>query len=401
MSEIIGLLFAVVLAAAMIPGLANFTQRANDNTRAATTAEQHKQFIEASSQYIKQYSTNLAGQATATTPAVVTVPMLKTVKLLDAGFNAVNPFGQTWQTQVLQPSAGNLQALILSYGGTAMDDKTASKIAGLVGQAGGLIPKNDSGIYPGAAANAFGSFSGWQVPTANYSSISGGHLAALVGFNNGQLTSNYLYRNAVPGQPQLNRMGTDLDLSNNNLNNVATINTNLANATNIKSTRIDTATLDATGAITSQSRVTAAEYVQVKGTVVEGTACPSNDLLARDASGLILSCQSGIWKKNQMIDKPIIRYGDWGNIPSAALEPDSSVAYCESDEIVIGGGGTCSSPEYAWIHDSKPIFRGDTLSETTVAINDGWYANCFGRSPNSWVIDRDYPAKSYAICLKK
>ena len=115
----------------------------------------------------------------------------------------------------------------------------------------------------------------------------------------------------------------------------------------------------------------------------------------------LLACQSGIWKKNQMIDKPIIRYGDWGNIPSAALEPDSSVAYCESEEVVIGGGGTCSSPEYAWIHDSKPIFRGDTLNETTVAINDGWYANCFGRSPNSWVIDKDYPAKSYAICLKK
>lgn len=295
MSEVIGLLFAILIATVMIPKLSSYNQQANDNTRIAATAEQHKVFIDASSQYIKQYSTNIQATATATTPATVTVPMLQSVKLLGSAFTATNPYGQTWQTQVLQPSAGNLQALVMSTGGTVMNDKSASKIAGLVGQAGGLIPKNDSGIYPGGAANAYGSFSGWKLSTTNYTAASAGHLAALLNFNNGQLASNYLYRNAVPGQPQLNRMGTDLDLSNNNLNSVGTINTNLANAVNVKSTKIDTNTLDATGAITSDSRITAKEYLQVKGTVVEGSACPSNDLLARDSNGLILSCQSGVW----------------------------------------------------------------------------------------------------------
>lgn len=141
MSDILGFTFALLLAVSMLPSLSSYLQKANENKRAVATAEQHKKLIDASSQYIKQYHFNLQTIATATTPAKVTVPMLKTVNLLDISFNSVNPFGQTWETQVLQPSAGNLKAFVMSYGGTALDDKTASKIAGLVGQAGGLIPK--------------------------------------------------------------------------------------------------------------------------------------------------------------------------------------------------------------------------------------------------------------------
>ena len=113
------------------------------------------------------------------------------------------------------------------------------------------------------------------------------------------------------------------------------------------------------------------------------------------------SCQSGVWRKNQIIDKPILRYGDWGNIPSLGGVPDSSIAYCETDEIVIGGGGSCTSPGYAWVHDSKPISKGTILNQTTVALNDGWYTNCFGRGPYAWTDEQDYPSNSYAICLKR
>lgn len=208
MSEVLGLLFAILVSLAFIPKLSTFTQTANDNTRAAATAQQQLKLIDVGSDYIKKYSTNLQSVATATSPAIITVPMLQAVNLLDGSFNATNPFGQTWQIAVLQPSPGNLQAFFMSYGGTAMSDMTASKIAGLVGQPGGIIPKNDSGIYPGGAGTAYGSWGGWNQSTANYPSISGGHLAALLNFNNGQLGSNYLYRNAVPGQQQLNTMNT-------------------------------------------------------------------------------------------------------------------------------------------------------------------------------------------------
>lgn len=386
MSEVIGLLFAILIATVMIPKLSSYSQDANDNTRMAATAEQHKVFIDASTQYIKQYSANLQAQATATTPAVVTVPMLQSVKLLNGAFNSVNPYGQTWQTQVLQPSAGNLQALVVSTGGTTMNDKTASKIAGLVGQAGGLVPKNDSGIYPGGAANAYGSFSGWVLPTANYTSVSGGHLAALISFNNGQLSSNYLYRNAVAGQPQLNRMGTDLDLNSNDLNNVATINTNLANATNIKSTKIDTGTLDATGSITSGARVSAKEYLQVKGTVVEGTACPSNDLLARDSNGLILSCQSGAWGKqwgNQMLRVDAVTL----SCSEEQYNGVTSLATCPMGYQVTGGGYKIArwNPTIGAASSNAP--------DSSFPENNGWGVIAGAKTASSCFA-------AYAICIR-
>jgi hypothetical protein len=45
-------------------------------------------------------------------------------------------------------------------------------------------------------------------------------------FSNGTLSSNYLYRNAIPGQPQLNEMNTALGLNGNNINDVGTLTAN-------------------------------------------------------------------------------------------------------------------------------------------------------------------------------
>jgi hypothetical protein len=210
MGQILGALFAVLIGIISLPQYLNFQNQSNENTVAAGTAQQAKFFNSASIFYIQQYSTTLQATATATTPALVTVPMLKAVNLLPTAFNATNAYGQTWQLEILQPSAGNLQAFAMTTGGTALTDKQAKKIADLIGNQGGFIPQNDSGIYAGGAATAQGAFAGWSQPTANYTSIAGGHIASLLSFNNGQLTDNRLYRNLIPGQPQLNQMNTPL-----------------------------------------------------------------------------------------------------------------------------------------------------------------------------------------------
>ncbi|MCU3543139.1 shufflon system plasmid conjugative transfer pilus tip adhesin PilV, partial [Enterobacter hormaechei subsp. steigerwaltii] len=43
-------------------------------------------------------------------------------------------------------------------------------------------------------------------------------------------------------------------------------------------------------------RMTANEFVQVNGVATAGASCSPNGLIGRDASGGILSCQSGIWR---------------------------------------------------------------------------------------------------------
>lgn len=226
MSEILGVLFATFIVIMMVPNFLNYQKLNNENLRAMMTSKQQKLMEIAATNYIQQNSFAIQSVATSTNPAIITVSMLQSpaVKLLDTSFSATNPFGQTWQIEVLQPSAGDLQALVLTTGGTSLTDLQVTKIAAISG--GGFIPLNDSGIYPNGSANAYGAFGWWTVPTTNYTSIAGGHLASLLTFNRGQLSSNYLYRNSIPGQPQLNEMNTSLNLKNNNISNADTVNGN-------------------------------------------------------------------------------------------------------------------------------------------------------------------------------
>jgi len=353
MGNLIAVLFAGLLGMMALPTYLSYQSASNENIISANIAQQQSQFNQASSSYIEQNSIAIQAVATPTVPAVITVAMLQAVNLLPAAFNATNVYGQTWSLQILEPSAGNLQALAMTTGGTALKDKQATKIANLVGSQGGFIPLNDSGIYAGSPATAYGSYAGWTLPTANYVGVAGGELASLLTFNNGQLIDNRLYRNAVPGQPQLNTMTTPLIMSSvvasgsacattgaiaqdgngavlscqagtyqpqgsaywkDPVNTFATLPA--CNAAAAWQTRIvktpttgtgprayscDGATwkalaLDDSGNLTIPATASVGK-VQVNDVVTENTACSPNGLVARDAVGLLLSCQSSVWKK--------------------------------------------------------------------------------------------------------
>lgn len=209
MSELLSVLMAVLIAVMAIPKVAAWQAISQENKLIAITAQEEKQFDTAVSAYVQQNSTPIQAVATATVPATITVAMLQATNMLTTAFSPTNPYGQSWQAQVLQPSAGNLQVLAYSTGGQTLSDTQINKISMLV-PSGGFIPSNDGGAYPTAANNAIGARASWNVPTAGYTGIAGGHVAALFSVNQGQLMNSYLYRNAVPGQPQLNTMNTPL-----------------------------------------------------------------------------------------------------------------------------------------------------------------------------------------------
>ncbi|MEN1396454.1 shufflon system plasmid conjugative transfer pilus tip adhesin PilV, partial [Pseudomonas aeruginosa] len=74
---------------------------------------------------------------------------------------------------------------------------------------GGYISKANTGIAQGAA---------WQVALSNFGSDPGaGHLATALFFQDGAIANEYLYRNSVPGHPELNRMNTALNMGGNNI----------------------------------------------------------------------------------------------------------------------------------------------------------------------------------------
>ncbi len=359
MESMIGVLIAALLMTFGIKTYTEYQTASNQAIIAAATATEWKQITTAATSYIQTNATAIQATATATTPAIITVAMLQapTVALLPASYTSTNPYGQTWQVQILEipDASGNLQALVMTTGGQQLLDKEANKIASLLGASGGFIPKNDTGLY-GTPNTAYGVAGAWKVSTSCYSGVTTGELSALLTFNNGQLQSPYLYRNQVPGQAQLNTMNTPLIMAaTQTLNSACTTTGSIAqdgdgavlscqsgtwqqqgsaywkdpvanmaalptcNAASAWQTRVvktptvgvgqraytcngttwSPLAVDDNGNMTIAGTMTVGQ-AQINTVVTEGTACGSTGLVARDGTGLLLSCQSSVWKSGSV-----------------------------------------------------------------------------------------------------
>ncbi len=224
----IAMMFALIAGVVLLPALYMGVSNYGDQIRATATALQMAHIQKAAEAYITTNAAAVEANSTASSPAVITVPMLVNTGFLPNGFNSVNPYGQTWEVQVLQPAANQLQALVLGIGGNAIPAKQSGMVATTAGDSGGVIG-GGSGDYavPGCAGGeACGAYAGWSVSTAGYQNVAAAHPAALIEYANNQLQSDYLYRVAVPGQPQLNTMQTNLNMGANNINNAQNVNVN-------------------------------------------------------------------------------------------------------------------------------------------------------------------------------
>lgn len=186
-------------------------------------ADHMKTVSDAAVKYIKDNYSAITATATATTPAVITVPMLKNASYLTSSVTDQNAYEQTYQVLALQPAANKLQTLIVTTGGETIPEMSIRRIAQLSGARGGFISTTNP-------TTAIGSYGGWQMSLASYGVSPGaGHVATALFFDDGALVSDYLYRGVVPGHPELNRMNTAIDMGGNNLNNTATVNATDAN----------------------------------------------------------------------------------------------------------------------------------------------------------------------------
>lgn len=237
MSEILGALFAVVVGLMYLPKVQNGVTTSRQVMADVATAQQQQQWVNAVTAFVQQNNAAYLSTAT-TTPTPITVASVKAANVgLPTAFSGTNPFNQTWAAAITQPSAGNLQVLVYATGGKQINDQELGSIARAAQGVGGMIPTNNSGVYPGGAANAYGAFGAWKISTASYS-VAGGTPASLLNFNNGALTSNYLYRNAVPGQPQVNTMNTNMSMGGNTITNAQQIQLAAGNGVQIGSSYI-------------------------------------------------------------------------------------------------------------------------------------------------------------------
>ncbi|MGC8467734.1 MAG: shufflon system plasmid conjugative transfer pilus tip adhesin PilV, partial [Acidithiobacillus sp.] len=129
----ITMIFGLIAIAVMAPLAVHFLNAESRQTMATVAALQMARIEKAAQGYITTYAANIEAQATASTPATITVPMLVNTGYLPNGFQSNNPYGQTWEVQVLQPSAGQLQALVLSVGGNPAPMRDLGQAAQIAG----------------------------------------------------------------------------------------------------------------------------------------------------------------------------------------------------------------------------------------------------------------------------
>lgn len=234
--------------------------RRSQETVAAT---QMRQLVDAAERYIADNNVALRAAATASTPATVTVAALQTAKYLPPSFAASNVYMQAYEIRVLEPSAGILSTLVVTTGGDTIGESSLRRIARQVGTVGGFVSTT-------ATTVATGAYGGWNQALATYGAANGGgRLAAALFFRDGQQVTDFLYRAALPGHPEVNTMAAPLDMGYNNIVNVGNITTG--------------------GQLTADSII-------VARTVIVNTTCTPNGLLGKQPDGRIASCVNGLWR---------------------------------------------------------------------------------------------------------
>lgn len=491
---LIELIVSIGILATVTTGIVALSNQQSDDARASVTALHLKTVGDAANAYIKDNYAAVTGIASSTTPALIRVSDLISGGYLNAGYSIKNPRSQDTCVLVLEPTANNLTAMVVTEGGDTIDDLTLGQIAATIGAPGG-------GIYSTNTTAFRGAMGGWETPIGNFANanhltqkcdgtagaitLAAGHNSMALWFADGTSVSATLYRDAVPSNPSLNTMNTPIIMGAGAVQvagNVCTTTGALGRdsdgkvlscqggvwtgqggsaywgdpvdqavampacaAANANETRVrygystaptrrlfscDGASWVAVavdqngnlsvpgsitmsngstisspgrlhieaaenlylkpwagagqvivgggggnGQLTTTGRLTTNEYVQVNGVATENTACSPNGLVGRDASGLLLSCQSGVWKKatggltTRVISTAV----------SAWRWPVASIL-CLGSEVIVGGGGSCAGAS------------GDTRIINVRPSGNGWYVAC------DTALGQTVTATVYAVC---
>lgn len=229
------LIVVIGILASVMTGLAKWSDMYVESTK-ETVAGQHMAAVgDAANAYLKDNYATVSAAATATTPVLITVDMLRTTGYLQNGFSVNNNYGQTLCVLVLKPSSTTLLGLVVAEGGTTIADLDLGNVAVAIGAPGG-------GIYTTATTTIAGAMGGWTTPVGNFANVNtsgkkcdgstagaptlaAGHPFMALWFANGDPSSAFLYRNAVAGHTELNTMNTPLIMASVQTSGAACTNT--------------------------------------------------------------------------------------------------------------------------------------------------------------------------------
>jgi len=304
---------AIMIAAAAMVGGARYYYQYLGNQIARSSAQQMTNVSSAVAKYMQDnYGALLS--AVAAGGGLYQLPIADLMPIyLSPDFTNKNPYGQQYIIAVRQPVAGvnKLDALIYTTGGEAFSNERGLAMSAMLGSSGGYI---DSTSTLKTTYNA------WTTNLASYGASPGpGHLVDALFFNaTGALDADYLYRDAIPGRPDLNKMNTAVDMGGNNISNggqVGAASLVVSGAASAGSLTVSGATT--TGSLAVGSNATVGGNLTAGGQVKGSTVTNGNLIM----TGSELAGSSG---------------------DTYVQSPGGSTLYLNpwnSGQVVVGGGG--------------------------------------------------------------
>lgn len=231
---LIEVLLALFVFGALLATVSHTILHGEKQLQAATVAQQAVRFDTALKHYIQDNYTTVKAAAPVTLTTTTLIANGYLPSNFGSGSKHKNPLGQQYEVRVTNPSGNVLKVLMLTTGGTSVYTHISSsrfanlfipEAAGDMGYNGGYVA---TGKRPSqSAGDAYSPSGTWSLAPSSMgiSSPGAGHLAAFMYFNDGTYNNDYLYRKKVPGQPQLNKMQTNLGMQGNNINNAGEVET--------------------------------------------------------------------------------------------------------------------------------------------------------------------------------
>ncbi|BEV15646.1 shufflon system plasmid conjugative transfer pilus tip adhesin PilV [Herbaspirillum sp. DW155] len=215
---IIEVLGALVIGSMILLGLAHLIDDSIDDLKGTQTAYYQSQISAAAAKYLSINNQALqSATPTASTVVAIGLADLKAAKLVASGMAPSNPYGQIPCVLVRQPDPtghpGQFDALVITSGGNKIPDREIAAVSMNAGLGSGYITAANPGVARGAswsmATDAYRSVACSGAPALSGGAADGGHLVSSLFYDGpGQLSTDFLYRSAVPGRPELNRMNT-------------------------------------------------------------------------------------------------------------------------------------------------------------------------------------------------
>lgn len=312
----------------VVLGLAQWTNADRTSLKLATVAGRLAEVRAASDRYISDNFAALEASA-AGGPIAVPIATLVSQNYLPTGYQSDNAYQQQMQLYIRRRAAGVIESLVAATGGQSMSAQEGGKVALLLKGAGGFVPVNSQ--------VASGTKGAWQVSLAGFvpggAPMPNGGAVAYALARKFDGPSGALMRDAT-GNPADNRMGTDLDMNNHRILNIADLqvggqiinNTTISNINDLAGV-----SCNAGEALTKMgSTFMCAPMGAMPGGGIAAflTSCPSGWQSLPDVSGRVLVASGNGYNS-----------GDKGGSDTVTLTVDQMPSHSHGNGIYDDGSG--------------------------------------------------------------